>query len=62
MGLLGEYIGRIYQQVRQRPRYLVQAVLEESAGRTDKTADDARGGAQSATLSTGATELGSHAP
>jgi undecaprenyl-phosphate 4-deoxy-4-formamido-L-arabinose transferase len=28
LGLLGEYIGRIYQQVRSRPRYLVQAVLE----------------------------------
>ncbi|MGB7541475.1 MAG: glycosyltransferase [Burkholderiales bacterium] len=28
IGLLGEYIGRIYEQVRQRPRYLVQAVLE----------------------------------
>ncbi|MFO1319978.1 MAG: glycosyltransferase [Burkholderiales bacterium] len=31
IGLLGEYIGRIYQQVRQRPRYLVQAVLESPA-------------------------------
>ncbi len=28
IGLLGEYIGRIYQQVRLRPRYLVQAVLQ----------------------------------
>ena len=28
IGLLGEYIGRIYQQVRTRPRYLVQAILE----------------------------------
>jgi len=28
IGLLGEYVGRIYQQVRQRPRYLIQAVLE----------------------------------
>ncbi|PPK41200.1 undecaprenyl-phosphate 4-deoxy-4-formamido-L-arabinose transferase [Trinickia symbiotica] len=27
LGLLGEYIGRIYQQVRARPRYLVQTVL-----------------------------------
>ncbi|HUW26352.1 MAG TPA: glycosyltransferase [Gallionella sp.] len=31
IGLLGEYIGRIYQQVRHRPRYLVEAVLEQQA-------------------------------
>jgi undecaprenyl-phosphate 4-deoxy-4-formamido-L-arabinose transferase len=29
IGLLGEYLGRIAQQVRQRPRYLVEAVLEQ---------------------------------
>ncbi|HOI67713.1 MAG TPA: glycosyltransferase, partial [Thiomonas arsenitoxydans] len=29
IGLLGEYIGRIYEQVRGRPRYLVQAVLQD---------------------------------
>jgi len=28
IGLLGEYVGRVYQQVRQRPRYVIQAVLE----------------------------------
>lgn len=28
IGMLGEYIGRIHLQVRGRPRYLVQAVLE----------------------------------
>ena len=28
IGLLGEYVGRIYEQVRQRPRYLIQAILE----------------------------------
>ncbi len=30
IGLLGEYTGRIYQQVRQRPRYLIEAVLEQT--------------------------------
>jgi undecaprenyl-phosphate 4-deoxy-4-formamido-L-arabinose transferase len=29
LGLLGEYIGRIYQQIRARPRYVVQTVLEK---------------------------------
>jgi undecaprenyl-phosphate 4-deoxy-4-formamido-L-arabinose transferase len=30
IGLLGEYVGRISQQVRERPRYLVSALLEQS--------------------------------
>jgi undecaprenyl-phosphate 4-deoxy-4-formamido-L-arabinose transferase len=32
MGLLGEYIGRIYRDVRARPRYFVQKVV----GRTNE--------------------------
>jgi len=30
LGLVGEYVGRIYQQVRHRPRYLVGALLEQA--------------------------------
>ena len=37
IGLLGEYVGRIYQQVRERPRYMLQAVLES---------EDVEGGAE----------------
>ncbi len=28
MGIIGEYVGRIYQQVRERPRYTIRGVLE----------------------------------
>jgi undecaprenyl-phosphate 4-deoxy-4-formamido-L-arabinose transferase len=28
IGLLGEYVGRIYQEVRRRPRYVIDAILE----------------------------------
>jgi undecaprenyl-phosphate 4-deoxy-4-formamido-L-arabinose transferase len=30
LGLIGEYVGRIYQQVRDRPRFTIQAVLERT--------------------------------
>ena len=30
VGLIGEYVGRIYQQVRDRPRFTVRAVLEKA--------------------------------
>ncbi len=29
IGMLGEYIGRIYQEVRARPRYLISAILQQ---------------------------------
>jgi undecaprenyl-phosphate 4-deoxy-4-formamido-L-arabinose transferase len=29
IGLLGEYIGRIYQEVRNRPRYMIATILEQ---------------------------------
>ena len=38
IGLLGEYLGRLYVQVRERPRYLVHSVLE--AATHDKDAQD----------------------
>ncbi len=38
LGLLGEYVGRIYEQVRGRPRYLIDAVLEQrSAQRSSES-------------------------
>ena len=33
IGLLGEYVGRIYDQVRLRPRYMIDAVLENVANK-----------------------------
>jgi undecaprenyl-phosphate 4-deoxy-4-formamido-L-arabinose transferase len=32
IGLLGEYVGRIFQQVRARPRYVVQTILQNMPG------------------------------
>jgi undecaprenyl-phosphate 4-deoxy-4-formamido-L-arabinose transferase len=32
IGLLGEYVGRIFQQVRARPRYVVQTILQQKPG------------------------------
>lgn len=38
IGVVGEYVGRIYQEVRHRPRWLIAAVLESD----DVQADDLR--------------------
>src|SRR5271155_3011716 len=42
IGLLGEYVGRIYAQVRERPRYIIEAVLEEGGGDGHPRAIDER--------------------
>ncbi len=44
LGLLGEYVGRIYQQVRSRPRYLIQAVLELGEASDEKREAEAVSG------------------
>ena len=41
IGLLGEYVGRIFQQVRARPRYVVQTILQHAPGKDDKLQTDA---------------------
>ena len=38
IGLLGEYVGRIYAQVRERPRYLVEAVFGARRGAQQRNA------------------------
>lgn len=38
IGLVGEYVGRIYQQVRGRPRYVIQAILQDKADHPTLTA------------------------
>ena len=35
MGIVGEYIGRIYQEVRRRPRFVIREILESLGGQED---------------------------
>jgi undecaprenyl-phosphate 4-deoxy-4-formamido-L-arabinose transferase len=36
IGLVGEYVGRIFQQVRARPRYVVQTILQQTPGQDEQ--------------------------
>jgi len=55
IGLIGEYVGRIYEQVRGRPRYVIAAVLDatsaraESAGEVEAPRETGRPAAREAT-------------
>jgi undecaprenyl-phosphate 4-deoxy-4-formamido-L-arabinose transferase len=42
LGVVGEYVGRIYEQVRQRPRFVVAAVLEQDAQATRPAPENTR--------------------
>lgn len=43
LGVIGEYIARIYEEVRQRPLYLVRGALGLEAGTTDRPGEGAGG-------------------
>ena len=38
IGLVGEYVGRIFQQVRARPRYVVQTILQDGMAQAEAEA------------------------
>ncbi len=40
LGIVGEYVGRIYKEVRRRPRYTVKQVLERDSGFGKRKIDD----------------------
>jgi undecaprenyl-phosphate 4-deoxy-4-formamido-L-arabinose transferase len=36
MGVMGEYIGRIYREVRKRPEYVIQTIHSSGSGGEDR--------------------------
>ncbi|MEP7245514.1 MAG: glycosyltransferase [Gammaproteobacteria bacterium] len=43
LGVVGEYIGRIFEQVRQRPRYVVAAIVQEASAEAREPGQEAQG-------------------
>jgi dolichol-phosphate mannosyltransferase len=41
LGIIGEYVGRIYEEIKSRPLYVVKELVGQAAGRTERPASSA---------------------